>query len=102
MELAKQLVRARAALNADDAEQDIAAGRFYMLIADPASAVVAFQTSLKVDPQAAVQYLLGAAYAQQGNLKGAKQILEAIPTSDPQFEKAQRLLKAIAAQAEGH
>ena len=98
LELAKQLFRARAALNADDAEQDLAAGRFYMILADPASAVAAFQTSLKLDPQVPVQYLLGGAYAQQGDLKAAKQILEAIPAGDPQYEKAQRLLKAIAAQ----
>jgi HEAT repeat protein len=101
MELAKQLFRARAALNADDAEQDLAAGRFYMLTADPASAVAAFQTGLKLDPQIPVQYLLGGAYAAQGNLTLAKQILEAIPASDPQYQKAQRLLQAIAAQA-GH
>jgi tetratricopeptide (TPR) repeat protein len=101
LERAKQLFRARAALNADDADQDVAAGRFYMLTADPASAVAAFQTSLKLDPQIPVQYLLGGAYAEQGNLGAAKKILEAIPVSDPQYEKAQRLLKAIAAQAPG-
>ena len=97
MELAKQLFRARAALNSDDAEQDMAAGRFYMATADPASAVAAFQTSLKLDPQVPVRYLLGGAYAQQGNLTAAKEILESIPMSDPQYEKAQRLLQAIAA-----
>jgi tetratricopeptide (TPR) repeat protein len=102
LEDAKQLFRARAALNADDAGQDLAAGRFYMLTADPASAIAAFQTSLKLDPQIAVQYLLGGAYAQQGNLRAARQILETIPASDPQYEKAQRLLKAIAAQEAGH
>jgi len=102
LELAKQLFRARAALNADDAEQDLAAGRFYMLTADPASAVAAFQTSLKLDPQIPVQYLLGGAYAAQGNLALAKKVLEGIPASDGQYEKAQRLLQAIAAQAAGH
>jgi predicted CXXCH cytochrome family protein len=102
LELAKQLVRARAALNSDDAEQDMAAGRFYLLTADPASAVAAFQTSLKLDPKIQAQYLLGSAYAAQGNLTAAKQVLEAIPAGDPQYEKAQRLLQAIAAQAAGH
>ncbi|MEI9971249.1 MAG: HEAT repeat domain-containing protein [Ignavibacteriota bacterium] len=98
LELAKQLFRARAALNSDDAEQDLAAGRFYMILSDPASAIAAFQTSLKLDPQIPVQYLLGGAYAAQGNMAAAKQVLEAIPMSDSQYEKAQRLLKAIAAQ----
>ena len=102
LELAKQLFRARAALNADDAEQDLAAGRFYMLLADPASAVAAFQTGLKLDPQVPVQYFLGGAYAEQGNLTAATKILESIPANDAQYDKAQRLLKAIAAQAAGH
>jgi predicted CXXCH cytochrome family protein len=94
-----EMFRARAALNADDAGQDVAAGRFYLLTADPASAVAALQTSLQLDPEIPAQYLLGGAYAQQGNLTAAKQILEAIPGSDPQYQKAQRLLQAIAAQA---
>jgi predicted CXXCH cytochrome family protein len=102
LEAAEQMFRARAALNADDAEQDVAAGRFYLLLADPASAVVALETSLKLDPLVPAQYLLGGAYAQQGNLTAAKRILEAIPMSDSQYEKAQRLLKAIAAQNAGH
>ena len=101
LELAKQLFRARAALNADDAEQNMAAGRFYMVTADPASAVAAFQTSLKLDPQIPVQYLLGAAYASQGDFAAAKQVLEAIPMGDGQYEKAQRLLKAIAEREKG-
>ncbi len=98
LERAMQMFRARAALNADDAEQDSAAGRFFLLAADPASAIKAFQTGLKLDPQIPVQYLLGGAYAQQGNLTVAKQILQAIPGGDPEYDKAQRLLKVIAAQ----
>ena len=101
LEVAKQLIRARASLNADDAEQDLAAGRFYLLLADPASAVAALETSLKLDPLIPAQYLLGGAYAEQGNLAAAKQILEAIPVSDSQYDKAQRFLKAIAAQSAG-
>jgi predicted CXXCH cytochrome family protein len=101
-EVAKQLFRARAALNSDDAEQDLAAGRFYLLLADPASAAASLETSIKLDPQVPAQYLLGGAYAEQGNLTAAKQILEAIPMGDSQYEKAQRLLKAIAAQSAGH
>lgn len=98
---AEQLFRARAALNSDDAEQDLAAGRFYLLLADPASAVTALQTSLRLDPLIPAQYLLGGAYAEQGDLSAAKQILESIPVSDGQYEKAQRLLKAIAERQGG-
>ncbi len=99
LELAKQIFRARAALNADDAEQDAAAGRFFMLAADPAGAIDAFKTGLKLDRQIPVQYLLGGAYFQQGNLAEASRILKAIPSGDAQYDKAQRLLKVIAAQA---
>jgi predicted CXXCH cytochrome family protein len=99
---AEELFRARAALNADDADQDLAAGRFYLLTADPVSAIAAFQTSLKLDPQIPVQYLLGSAYAQKGDLRTATQILEAIPAGDPQYDRARRLLQAIAAQGSGH
>jgi cytochrome c-type biogenesis protein CcmH/NrfG len=98
LDLAKQLFRARATLNSDDADQDMAAGRFYMLTADLPSAIKAFQTSLKLDPEVPVQYLLGSAYAQQGDLKAAKQVLEAIPMSNSQYESAQKLLQRIAGQ----
>jgi len=99
LELAKQLFRARAALNSDDAEQDAAAGKFYLVTEDPASAVAALRASLQLDPQIPVQYLLAGAYYEQRNFPVAKQILEAIPVGDPQYDKAQRLLKVIASQA---
>jgi predicted CXXCH cytochrome family protein len=99
LELAKQMFRARAALNADDAAQDAAAGRFFLLVADPAGAIDAFKTSLKLDPEIPVEYLLGTAYVQQGKLAAARQILETISSGDAQYDKAQRLLKAIAVQA---
>ncbi len=98
LDLAKQLFRARATLNSDDAEQDMAAGRFYMLTSDFASAIKSFQTSLKLDPQIPVQYLLGGAYAQQGDLKAARAVLQAIPMGDSQYENAQKLLQRIASQ----
>lgn len=100
-ERAKQLFRARASLNSDDAGQDVAAGRFYLLLADPASAIAALQTGLKLDPVIPAEYLLGAAYVEESNLTAAKQILESIPAGNEQYEKAQRLLKAIAERAAG-
>jgi FimV-like protein len=45
------------------------------------------------------QYLLAGAYAEKNDLVEARKILEAIPASDPQYEKAQRLLKVILAQS---
>jgi hypothetical protein len=97
-ERAKELFRARAEANSDDAEQEIGAGRFYFLIGDTARAISAFRTSLRIDPESPAQYLLAAAYIQKGDVAGAREILLAIPRTDSQYDKAQRLLKAIDAQ----
>jgi predicted CXXCH cytochrome family protein len=95
---ARILYDARAALNSDDAGQQLAAGKFYFLSADPDRAIAAFRASLKLDPATEAQYLLAGAYAEKSDLTEARKILEAIPASDPQYEKAQRLLKVILAQ----
>ena len=72
-ERAKQIYRARAELNVDDAEQQVGAGRFYLLTGDPARALTALQTSLRLDPEVPARYLLAAAYVQQGEVgKGAR------------------------------
>jgi predicted CXXCH cytochrome family protein len=95
---AEVLFRERALHNSDDSAQQVAAGRFYYLTGEFASAVEAFQASLKLDPDAPAEYLLAAAYASQGQLAKAREVLETIPPADGQYEKAQRLLKAIAAE----
>jgi tetratricopeptide (TPR) repeat protein len=97
-ESARLLYQARAELNSDDAEQQLGAGRFYLLRGEPAKALAAFQTSLKLDPEIQAQYLLGAAYAEQGQYPQARETLLAIPPADPQYPRAQRLLKAIEAK----
>jgi predicted CXXCH cytochrome family protein len=96
---ARILYDARAALNADDARQQVAAGKFYFLSAEPDRAIAAFRASLKLDPAMEAQYLLAGAYAEKSDLTEARKILEAIPAGDPQYEKAQRLLKVILAQS---
>jgi predicted CXXCH cytochrome family protein len=96
---ARMLYDARAALSSDDAGQQLAAGKFYFLSADPDRAIAAFRASLKLDPAIEAQYLLAGAYAEKSDLKEARKILEAIPENDPQYEKAQRLLKVILAQS---
>jgi Tetratricopeptide repeat/Cytochrome c554 and c-prime len=95
LERAKELFRARAEANSDDAEQEIGAGRFYYLIGDIPRAISAFRTSLRIDPQSPAQYLLAAAYIQKGDVPKAREILLTIPPLDSQYDKAQRLLKAI-------
>jgi predicted CXXCH cytochrome family protein len=96
---ARALYQARAELNSDDAEQQLGAGRFYLLRGEPARALEAFQSSLKLDPTIPAQYFVAAAYTEQGQYAQAREILQAIPPADPQYGRAQRLLKAIEAQA---
>jgi predicted CXXCH cytochrome family protein len=92
---AKQLFRARATLNSDDVQQDLGAARFYLLTGDPVSATMALKTTQTLDPEAETQYLLGYAYAQQGKIPEAREILESIKPADSQYPRAQRLLKAL-------
>ena len=94
-EQAKALYRARAEFNSDDAEQQMGAGRFYLLTGDPASALTALQASLRIDPEAPARYLLAAAYVQQGQVAKAREVLLTIPSADTDYAKAQRLLQAI-------
>lgn len=97
-ERARQIYRARAELNADDAEQQMGAGRFYLLTGDPVRALTALQASLRIDPQIPARYLLAAAYVQQGEAAKAREVLLTIAPEDADYGKAQRLLKAIDAQ----
>jgi tetratricopeptide (TPR) repeat protein len=102
LERAKELFRARAEANSDDAEQEIGAGRFYYLTGDIPRAINAFRTSLRIDPGSPVQYLLAASYVQKGDIAQAREILLAVLPADSQYDKAQRLLKAIDAQKSPH
>jgi tetratricopeptide (TPR) repeat protein len=92
---ARELFDVRARHNADDAEQQIGAGRFYFLTGDSVKAIAAFETSLRIDPEAPAQYLLASAYAQGGRYAESRSILEKITPADPQYERAQRLLRAL-------
>jgi predicted CXXCH cytochrome family protein len=94
-EQAKAIYRARAEFNSDDAEQQMGAGRFYLLTGDPVRALTALQASLRIDPEVPARYLLAAAYVQQGQVAKAKDVLLTIPPVDADYAKAQRLLKAI-------
>jgi predicted CXXCH cytochrome family protein len=97
-ERAKELFRARAEANSDDAEQEIGAGRFYYLTGDFSRAISAFRTSLRIDPESPAHYMLAAAYIQKGDVEKAREVLLTIRRADSEYEKAQRLLKAIDAQ----
>ena len=98
LESAMKMFQARAEFNADDAGQQVAAGHVYLLASDAARAIDALRAALKLDPTAPAQYLLAGAYVKQNDLGKAREILLSIPPGDAQYDKAQRLLKAIAAQ----
>ncbi len=95
-EEARKLYEQRAAFNNDDAGQQLAAGRFYLLTGNPEKAAAALSASLKIDPSAHAEYFLAYAWAQQGKYEQARALLEKIGTGDPQYVNAQTLLKAIA------
>jgi predicted CXXCH cytochrome family protein len=101
-ERAKELFRARAEANSDDAEQEIGAGRFYYLTGDIPRAISAFRISLRIDPESPAHYMLAAAYIQKGDVEKAREVLLTIRRADSEYEKAQRLLKAIDAQTGKH
>jgi predicted CXXCH cytochrome family protein len=101
-ERAKELYRARAEVNSDDAQQQLAAGKFFFLSGDMAGAVLAFRAALKLDPSIAAQYFLARSLAETGDYPSARQILKAIPRDDEQYESAQRLLAEMEAKDPGH
>ncbi|MHB8501717.1 MAG: tetratricopeptide repeat protein [Candidatus Acidiferrales bacterium] len=101
-ERAKELYHARAELDSDDAQQQLAAGKFSFLSGDMAGAVTAFRATLKLDPSISAQYYLGRSLAEKGDYLSARQILNAIPRDDRQYDAAQRLLAEMAAKEPSH
>lgn len=99
-EQAKELYRARAELNSDDAQQQFASGRFYLLAGEMNRAVSAFRGSLKLDPKLPARYGLAQALAQEGDEKQAQQILKEIAPGDPEYTRAQQLLATLEARDE--
>ncbi len=100
-ERAKALYRARAALDSDDAQQQLAAGKFSFLSGDMAGAVAAFRATLKLDPTIPAQYYLARSLAEESDYSSARKILNAIPRDDRQYDAAQRLLAEIAVKDRG-
>jgi predicted CXXCH cytochrome family protein len=96
LERAKELYRQRAQLNVDDAAQQLSAGRFYLLLNEGARAAEALSLSMKLDAAIQAQYLLAYAYAEDMKYDESRAILMKIPPTDPQYAKAQELLRAIA------
>jgi predicted CXXCH cytochrome family protein len=101
-ERAKELYHERAQLDSDDAQQQLAAGKFSFLSGDMAGAVNAFRATLKLDPTIPAQYYLGRSLAEEGDFTSAGQILNAIPRDDRQYDAAQRLLADIATKEPSH
>jgi len=100
-ERAKELYRARAKLNSDDAEQQFAAGKFFYLSGDMDSAAEAFRVTLKLDPAIPAQFLLARSLGAKGDFAAARSILQTIPRDDPQYAAAQQLLAEVEAKLSG-
>ena len=96
---ANALYRARAQLNSDDAVQEFAAGKYFLLTRDANAAVDAFRAAMKLDPEIRAQYDLALALAQKGDIQEASQILGAIPRTDPAYPAAQRTLAELEAKS---
>lgn len=95
LDAAKALYQLRAALSSDDPTIQLGAGRFYLLAGDPARAIGALETSLKLNRDTLAEYLLAYAHAERAEYSAARDILKDIVPADPQYPKAQELLKAI-------
>jgi tetratricopeptide (TPR) repeat protein len=94
-EHAKRLYRARAELDSDDAQQQLAAGRFFFLAGDFDGAASAFRAAMKLDPEIPARYYLSRALTEKGDLDSAQEILKSIPANDPQYASAQQLLAQV-------
>ena len=98
-EQSKELYRARAQIYDDDAAQQFAAGKYFLLAGDMDGAVAAFRLSLKLDPAMPARYLLARSLEGKGELQEARQILQTITRSDGQYNPAQALLAEIDAKS---
>ena len=92
---ARSLYDSRAKLNTDDAAQQFAAGRFFQLSGDDAKAAPALEGSLKLNPDSTTRYLLAAVIARLGRVEEARKLLEEIRLGDPQYQRAQAMLKSL-------
>jgi tetratricopeptide (TPR) repeat protein len=101
-ERAKELYRARAELNSDDAGQQLAAGRFFFLAGDMEESAAAFRAAMKLDPATPAQYLLARALYGKADYAGALQVLKTIPRSDAQYAPAEQLAAEIEAKDPVH
>ncbi len=93
---AKELYAGRAEFNTDDASQQFAAGRFFLLTNNPARAETAFRNALALEPSTPATYFLASALAQLGKYADARVMLDTIRPSDPQYSSAQALRRTIA------
>ena len=94
-ESAKKAYSARAELNGDDALQQLAAGKFFYLTGQVPRAIDAWNACLKLDPEAPARLYLASAYAKEGQVNEARHVLLAIAPGDPQYQRAQELLREL-------
>ena len=83
---------ARAEIQSDDGPEQLNLGMFQLLAGDPAMAIDALQTSLRLDSKLPAQYFLGCAYLGANRMTEGIRTLEAIPPGDRYFEAARQVL----------
>ncbi len=93
---AKKEYQARADIQPDDGPEQLNVGKFDLLSGDPLAAIGALKISLHLDSKLQARYPLAYAYAVSGQKDEATRILRTIPSTDPYFKDAQRLLAALA------
>ena len=93
---ARELYASRAELNSDDAAQQFAAGRFFLLSGDAGKAAAALRNSLRLNPDSGTRFFLAQAYAALGRFAEARVALAEIRAGEPQYGRAQALLRSLA------
>lgn len=96
---AQELYRSRAELNADQPQQQFAAGRFFLLAGDIDTAIRSLRNALKLDDKLPAQLPLARALMEKGEYQQARQLLKGIPPNDAQYASAQQLLTDIELKA---
>ena len=98
-EQAKRDYVLRAQTSPDHAPTQLELGKFHVQNRDLPAAAVAFETSLRVDPeQEGAAYFRGLARLGRGDTEDARSQLERVPREDNYYAAAQALLQALGAR----
>ena len=97
-ERARQEAAAHYAIVSDDVDEELNAGRFYYLTGAWDRALAAFRTAGRLDPQRSVRYFEATVLVQKGDFEAARKLFGQVPSTDPNYGDAQKMLKSMARQ----